>query len=91
MLIPQGSTVGQVFNYTLYLQWGGHWAELVPDSGQRTLDGEFQPYIPEELMTPYISIPGVAPMSRITLAFLHDLGFLVDYSKIRLGVNRLST
>ena len=80
--IPQGTAAGQTFNYTLYLQWGGHWAEIVPDSGQRTLNGQPQPYIPEELMTPYISIPSVAPMSRITLAFLHDLGFIVDYSKI---------
>ena len=80
--IPSGTVVGQTFNYTLYLQWGGHWAELTPDSGQRTLDGELQPYITEELMTPYINIPSVAPMTRITLGFLHDLGFLVDYSKI---------
>lgn len=80
--IPNGTIAGQTFNYTLYLQWGGHWAELTPDSGQRTLDGELQPYITEELMTPYINVPGVAPMTRITLGFLHDLGFLVDYSKI---------
>jgi len=80
--IPNETNIGETFNYVLYLSWGGHWAELTPDSGSRTTNGLFQPLILDELMTPYIDIPEVAHMSRITIGFLHDLGYIVDYSKI---------
>jgi hypothetical protein len=80
--IPNNVDVGDSFDYTLYLTWGGHWSELEPDSGNRTVDGVLQPTIIDELMTPYIDVPEVARMSRVTIGFLHDLGYLVDYSKI---------
>lgn len=78
-------SAGQAFQYTLYLTWGGHMGELTPDansSGFRTVDGEDQPLYQDELMTPYYGGDN-APLSRITLGFLHDLSFVVDYSKIQ--------
>ena len=82
-----GYSSGSTFNYTLYLTWGGHFGELTPDSqpqGYRMLNGVPQPLYEEELMTPYFGIGDKAPMSRITLGFLHDLTYIVDYSKTQL-------
>ena len=86
--IPEQSPAfvsGDTLNYTVYITWGGHMGELTPDSesfGFRDLNGQQQPLYEEELMTPYYSFGEVAPLSRITLGFLHDLGFMVDYSQI---------
>lgn len=85
----QSDIYGQSFNYTLYLSWKGHWAELTADSvtGGRKYrlytnpDGTTveQPYITEEIMTPYFD--GYAPWTRMSTAFLHDIGYIVDYSQ----------
>jgi hypothetical protein len=85
----QSGIYGQTFDYTLFLTWRGHWAELsadsVTDGRQYRLytnpDGTTieQPYITEEIMTPYFD--GYAPWTRMSTAFLHDLGYIVDYSQ----------
>lgn len=85
----QSGIYGQSFDYTLYLSWKGHWAELTADSvadGRKyrlytNPDGTTveQPYITEEIMTPYFD--GYAPWTRMSTAFLHDLGYIVDYSQ----------
>ena len=87
--IPSGGYYysGSTFNYTLYLTWGGHFGELTPDAntnGFRTLNGLPQPLYEEELMTPYCAVGDTQPMSRITLGFLHDLTYTIDYSKTQL-------
>jgi len=83
------SAIGQAFDYVMYITWRGHWAELPADSitdGRKyrlytNPDGTTveQPYITEEIMTPYFD--GYAPWTRISTAFLHDLGYIVDYSQ----------
>ena len=83
------SAIGLTFTYDMYLTWLGHWAEITADSitdGRKyrlytNPDGTTveQPYITEEIMTPYFD--GYAPWTRMSTAFLHDLGYIVDYSQ----------
>lgn len=83
------SAIGQTFDYIMYMRWAGHWAELDADSiddggGYRVYtnaDGTTinQPYISDSIMTPY-SDEDVSYWTRLDNAFLHDLGYIVDYS-----------
>ena len=84
--------VGDEFKYNMYLTFGGHW-----DEGQRIFfifsgfsrpkevssrtspDGQIQPLMANELMTPLADVD--APLTRISIGFLHDLGWEVDYTK----------
>ena len=48
----------------------------------RRIDGEVHPGLNAELMTGWMEdIDTLTPLSRITIGFLDDLGFQVDYSK----------
>ena len=85
------SAIGQTFDYVMYMSWKGHWAELDADSiggegGYRVYtnpDGTTvnQPYISDSIMTPYAD-EDVSYWSRLDNAFLHDLGYIVDYSVV---------
>lgn len=80
-----GFSVGQTAQYTVYLTWGGHMAELEQDGaelGYRLLDSELQPLQKDELMTPFSPVYDVTPLSRITLGFINDLGFAVSYHQV---------
>ena len=80
--LPNGVGMGDTFNYNLHLTWGGHWSEFNPDSGSRQHDGTIQPLIDQEIMTPLINIPQVADISMVTIGFLKDLQYNVDFSKL---------
>ena len=50
-------------------------------SDDRYINGIFHPGLDTELMTGWLdSSPTNAPLSRISIAFLEDMGFVVDYS-----------
>ena len=46
----------------------------------RTINGVYHPGLEHELMTGWSESSYIMPMSRITLAFLEDIGYQVDYS-----------
>ena len=51
-------------------------------SDDRYINGVFHPGLDTELMSGWLdSYPTNAPLSRITLGFLDDMGYIVDYSK----------
>ena len=51
-------------------------------SDDRYINGVFHPGLDTELMSGWLdSYPTNAPLSRITLGFLDDMGYIVDYNK----------
>ena len=51
-------------------------------SDDRYINGVFHPGLDTELMSGWLdSFPTNAPLSRITLGFLDDMGYIVDYNK----------
>jgi hypothetical protein len=57
-------------------------SEGTTSSDDRYINGVFHPGLDTELMSGWLdSYPTNAPLSRITLGFLDDMGYVVDYSK----------
>lgn len=57
-------------------------AEYVLSNNNRYHDGHFHPGLDRELMTGWAeNDTGVEPLSRISVALLQDLGFIVNYTK----------
>ena len=57
-------------------------SEGTTSSDDRYINGIFHPGLDTELMSGWLdSYPTNAPLSRITLGFLDDMGYVVDYSK----------
>ena len=82
--IPLPENVGVSETFTVYYTWGGHIAELKPDDGERkSLGGEIQPLYALESMTSIIDIDQENKFTRISVGFLHDLGYMVDYTKVK--------
>ncbi len=55
-------------------------AEGITSSNSRYINGVFHPGLDTELMTGWLdSTPETTPLSRISLGFLADMGFIVDY------------
>ena len=82
--IPLPEDVGASATFTVYYTWGGHIAELKPDNGERkSLGGEIQPLYALESMTSIIDIDQENKFTRISVGFLHDLGYMVDYTKVK--------
>jgi hypothetical protein len=83
------ATSGQTLTYNIFLSWGGHLGETAPDlnpsvggytPGERTYANIVQPLIRPELSTPFYTESDGIEVSAITLAFLEDVGYTVDYS-----------
>lgn len=57
-------------------------AEYILSNNNRYHDGHFHPGLDRELMTGWAeNDTGVEPLSRISVALLQDMGFLVNYTK----------
>ena len=57
-------------------------AEYVLSNNNRYHDGHFHPGLDRELMTGWAeNDTGIEPLSRISVALLHDMGFVVNYTK----------
>lgn len=58
---------------------GGHWEE---GDNERYINGNLHPALDTEMMTGYAeSDTAYSPVSRMTLGALHDIGWVVDYTK----------
>jgi hypothetical protein len=78
--IPSGLTVGDTFNYIIYVYGQAHTAEFDADS-PIIIDGQEQVVLCESLMSPLIDAPYFGDFDELTMGMLTDMGWIIDFSK----------